>query len=113
MIRPDVVEELREEIRSVVAEHDGVMTTQALFDMKMLDSVMKESQRINPGSLNRFLRYVAKPVTLSDGTHLPAGYMVETAHALTVSDPDLYPNPEVRALHISNLPILYFLEKTE
>ncbi|XXG96060.1 hypothetical protein Hte_002337 [Hypoxylon texense] len=94
VVRPDVIEEVREEIRNVLAAHDGVMTSHALFDMKLLDSVMKESQRVNPGSLVRFQRYVAKPVTLSDGTHLPAGYMIETAHALAVQDPDVYQNPE-------------------
>lgn len=94
-MRPDVIEEVREEIRSVLAAHDGVMTSHALFEMKLLDSVMKESQRVNPGSLVRFQRYVDKPVTLSDGTHLPAGYMIETPHALAVQDPTVYQNPEV------------------
>lgn len=94
-MRPDVVEELREEITRVLAANDGVMTTHALFEMKLLDSVMKESQRVNPGSLIRFQRYVDKPVTLSDGTHLPSGYLIETAHALTVNDPEVYRNPEV------------------
>ncbi|KAI1776976.1 cytochrome P450 [Hypoxylon cercidicola] len=94
VVRPDLIEELREEIRSVLAANDGVMTSHALFEMKLLDSVMKESQRVNPGSLIRFQRYVSKPVTLSDGTHLPAGYMIETAHALAVQDPSVYQNPE-------------------
>ncbi|OTB03695.1 hypothetical protein M426DRAFT_321621 [Hypoxylon sp. CI-4A] len=94
VVRPDVIEEVREEIRSVLAKHNGVMTSHALFEMKLLDSVMKESQRVNPGSVVRFQRYVAKPVTLSDGTHLPAGYMIETAHALTVQDDAVYRNPE-------------------
>lgn len=64
--------------------------------MKLLDSVMKESQRMNPANLVRFTRYVQKPVTLSDGTHLPAGYLIEAPHALAVMDPELYRNPEVR-----------------
>lgn len=94
VVRPDVIEEIRKEVRSVLAANHGVMTSHALFEMKFLDSVMKESQRVNPGSLIRFQRYVDKPVTLSDGTHLPAGYMIETAHALTVQDPSVYRNPE-------------------
>ncbi|KAI0891821.1 cytochrome P450 [Annulohypoxylon nitens] len=95
VVRPDVVEELRQEIKTVLAANGGVMSSHALFEMKLLDSVMKESQRVNPGSMIRFQRYVAKPVTLSDGTHLPAGYMIETPHALTVQDPAVYRNPEV------------------
>ena len=45
---PEVIPDLREEIKSVLEETDGVMTTQALFRMKLLDSVMRESQRVNP-----------------------------------------------------------------
>ncbi|KAI1491516.1 ent-kaurene oxidase [Biscogniauxia mediterranea] len=94
VVRPDIINELRQEIESVLETTDGVMTTHALFEMKLLDSVMKESQRVNPGSLIRFQRWVAKPVTLSDGTRLPAGVMIETPHALAVQDPLSYENPE-------------------
>ncbi|KAI5861450.1 cytochrome P450 [Durotheca rogersii] len=99
VVRPDVVAELRDEIRRVLAANDGVMTSHALFEMKLLDSVMKESQRVNPGSLIRFQRYVAKPVTLSDGTYLPAGRLIETPHALAVNDPAVYKNPETFDAH--------------
>ncbi|KAI5918729.1 ent-kaurene oxidase [Camillea tinctor] len=94
VVRPDIIDELRKEITSVLETTDGVMTTHALFEMKLLDSVMKESQRVNPASLIRFQRWVAKPVTLSDGTHLPAGVMIEYPHALAVQDPFSYENPE-------------------
>jgi cytochrome P450 len=47
-IRPDVVEELRDEVRRVMADNDGTITTHALFEMKLLDSVMRETQRVNP-----------------------------------------------------------------
>ncbi|KAI1338803.1 ent-kaurene oxidase [Xylariaceae sp. FL0016] len=99
VVRPDIIAELRDEIRGVLAKTDGVMTTHALFEMKLLDSVMKESQRINPGSLIRFQRWVNKPVTLSDGTQLPANVMIETPHALAVNDPEIYQNPETFDAH--------------
>ncbi|KAH8673885.1 cytochrome P450 [Xylariales sp. PMI_506] len=99
--QPGLVEELRKEIRDVLDANGGVPTMHALFEMKLLDSVMKESQRTNPGSLAdmplaavRFVRYVEKPVTLSDGTYLPKGAMVESAHASIVNDPELYSQPE-------------------
>jgi cytochrome P450 len=95
VVRPDLVQELRKEIKSVLDANDGVLSTHALFEMKLLDSVMKESQRTNPGNLVRFVRYVDKPVTLSDGTHLPAGSMIEAPHSNIVQDPQLYTNPEV------------------
>ena len=89
------MQELRKEITTCMGQSGGVLTTHSLYDMKLLDSVMKESQRTNPGSLVRFQRYVDKTVTLSDGTRLPAGAMVEAAHANIVNDPQLYSTPEV------------------
>ncbi len=46
--RPDVVDACRKEIRAVLEASDGVMTTNALFNMKLMDSIMRESQRLNP-----------------------------------------------------------------
>ncbi|KAI1078786.1 cytochrome P450 [Whalleya microplaca] len=94
VVRQNVIAELRDEIKTVLAKENGVMSTHALFEMKLLDSVMKESQRMNPGNLTRFQRWTAKPVTLSDGTRLPAGYMIETPHAVAMQDPNLFSNPE-------------------
>ncbi|KAI0128888.1 ent-kaurene oxidase [Xylariales sp. AK1849] len=99
VVRPDIVDELRKEIKTVLAANDGVLSTHALFEMKLVDSVMKESQRVNPGNLVRFQRYVDKPVNLSDGTHLPAGSWIEAPHASLVSDPELYSNPETFDAH--------------
>ncbi|KAI0547088.1 ent-kaurene oxidase [Xylaria curta] len=94
-VRRDVVAELRREIKTVLAAHDGVLSTHALFEMKLLDSVMKESQRANPEFLVGFARYVDKPFTLSDGTRLPTGSIIESPHANIVQDPHLYSNPEI------------------
>jgi hypothetical protein len=49
----------------------------------------------------RFVRYVDKPLTLSDGTHLPSGSMIEAPHSSIVSDPTLYSNPEVGIGHMT------------
>lgn len=46
--RPEVVQDIRKEIKSVLADTDGVMTSSALFNMKLLDSFMRESQRFTP-----------------------------------------------------------------
>jgi hypothetical protein len=54
VVRPDLVNELRKEIKTVMAANGGALSTHALFEMKLLDSVMKESQRINPGNLGSF-----------------------------------------------------------
>ncbi|KAK2022647.1 cytochrome P450 [Colletotrichum zoysiae] len=60
-----------EEVRSVLEENGGVYTAKALAQMKLMDSVVKDSLRCNPQSLNSFSRLVKKEVTLSDGTVLP------------------------------------------
>lgn len=42
-----------------------------------------------------FRRYVYKPITLKDGTHIPAGTHIETPSLPVLHDPDHYPDPEV------------------
>ncbi|CAK7237381.1 hypothetical protein SCUCBS95973_009939 [Sporothrix curviconia] len=93
--RPDVVEACRQEIKHVLAASgdDGSMSTHALFNMKLVDSVMRESQRMNPPFLDSFRRYTLKPVTLRDGTFIPAGCLIEAANKAVLMDPDIYPDP--------------------
>ncbi|KAI2768606.1 cytochrome P450 [Daldinia loculata] len=49
--RPELIEDIREEIKNAVANSDGIITMRALFEMKLLDSVTKETVRLTPGSL--------------------------------------------------------------
>lgn len=69
------------------------MTTQALFQMKLLDSVMRESQRMNPFNIVRMQRLVLKPFRFADGTEIPAGTAVAVPSLPTLHDPELYPDP--------------------
>lgn len=69
------------------------MTTQALYQMKLLDSVMRESQRQNPSNIVRMQRCVLKPVRFSDGTEIPAGTSVAVPALPTLQDPKLYSDP--------------------
>lgn len=97
--RPEYIDPLREELREVLAETNGVLTKQTLTHLKKLDSFMKESQRHNPPSLGvyyqsfnftptkkklltngitaTFQRKVLTPVKLSNGLELPAGVIVQ------------------------------------
>ncbi|KXH34975.1 ent-kaurene oxidase [Colletotrichum simmondsii] len=70
---PDVIPALRKEVQSVLAANENEWSTSALFQMKLLDSVLRESQRFNPASLISFMRTITKPVTLKDGTQLLPG----------------------------------------
>ncbi|OWY45282.1 cytochrome P450 [Alternaria alternata] len=78
----EAIPQLREEISSTLSTHGWKKTS--LASMKLLDSAMKESQRMNP---------VSDPlanITLSDGTIIPKGYKLAVEHRL--QDPTLYPN---------------------
>lgn len=50
---PEYIDPLREEIRSVLAEHSGEITTKALQQMEKLDSYMKEVIRFFPIGMSK------------------------------------------------------------
>lgn len=47
---PEVVNDLRQEVRRALADNGGVLSTHALFEMKLLDSTMREAQRRHPSN---------------------------------------------------------------
>lgn len=83
---PEIIPELREEIRSVLNEH-GTFTTQALQKMKKLDSFLRETMRMYPINWTSFSRKVLKTFTLSNGQVIPAGSVIEVpAYSLSMDD---------------------------
>ncbi|KAI1260172.1 ent-kaurene oxidase [Xylariaceae sp. FL1019] len=92
---PEGLVEIRDEISRVLADHDGEMSSRTLFHMKLLDSAMKESTRLNPGHAVRFERYLQQSVTLKDGTVLPGGVVLEVPHEVSLLDPKRFQNPEI------------------
>lgn len=93
-VTPEYTEPLREEIRSVLAEHGGEITTKALQQMEKLDSYMKEVIRFYPIGMTSFTRKVNKGITLSNGQHIPAGVVLEVPSHAVYSDPALWPNSD-------------------
>ncbi|KAI8235522.1 Cytochrome P450 monooxygenase ATR2 [Colletotrichum sp. SAR 10_99] len=93
-IRPELVEELREEAQRVCDQFDGQLSPVALHELKLLDSVMKEAQRLNPTTPSHFHRVVERDITLKDGTLIPQGITVEAIFAPPLFDPVLFPNPQ-------------------
>ncbi|KAL1982503.1 hypothetical protein VTN96DRAFT_1228 [Rasamsonia emersonii] len=88
---PEYVAPLREEIKTVLQQENGWKAS-ALTKMKLLDSVMKETQRLNPAApLNRL---VMKDITLSDGTVLPKGASVAISSHPVMTDASIYEDPE-------------------
>ncbi|KAF4832904.1 Cytochrome P450 monooxygenase trt6 [Colletotrichum tropicale] len=69
---PKYFDLLREEIAQVLREDGGWKKT-SLYKMKLMDSCMKESQRLNILGHHMMNRRVEAPITLSDGTYLPRG----------------------------------------
>ncbi|KAI0423423.1 cytochrome P450 monooxygenase [Xylaria sp. FL1042] len=87
---PETLQAVRDEIAQVL-KADGWKKT-SLYNMKLLDSVIKESQRINP-AFTAMRRSVEGDTKLSDGTLLKKGARVHIdTHRM--QDPKVYENPE-------------------
>jgi len=83
---------LKEEIETVLHEFGG-WTKQALTHMKKLDSVLRESQRMNGVAIASVMRKAKVPYTLSDLTYLPKGtWVFSPASAIHHSEMN-YKNP--------------------
>ncbi|KZL80201.1 ent-kaurene oxidase [Colletotrichum incanum] len=88
---PEIMSDVRQEIVNVLRKHDGRITVKTLFDMKLLDAVCKESQRLNPADLLSARRRVMKPFTFPDGVSVPPGAMLAVPVHHIGRDPELFP----------------------
>ena len=110
-VQPDTVTLLRQEIATVIK--DGKLPLTHLGELKKMDSVMRESIRMNPFSLckitpNRrnctavlkamvvsLYRVAKKPFQVSNGVTIPAGTMIcVDSHHINL-DPNFWEKPEV------------------
>ncbi|KIA75417.1 cytochrome P450 [Aspergillus ustus] len=73
----ELIQPLREEIVAVVKEHGW--SEAALAKMVLLDSVLKETQRLEPLASFTLSRIAREPVVLNDGTRIPKGTQVRLA----------------------------------
>ncbi|KAJ5690473.1 hypothetical protein N7462_004865 [Penicillium macrosclerotiorum] len=100
-----LIQELREEVIAVIKEEGWKKTT--LYKLKLMDSVLKESQRLKPinivmredGNEVNFAtpasmrRLVLTDLSLSDGTIIPKNsFLVLSGEKMW--DAETYPNPE-------------------
>ncbi|GKT48776.1 dihydroML-236B monooxygenase mlcC [Colletotrichum spaethianum] len=88
---PEILEPLREEIRTAIGQNGW--QSNSLFNMKLLDSVMKETQRLKPIESALMRSLAVTDVKLSDGTVVPKGDVVAVA-SHQMWDPETYPDPE-------------------
>ncbi|KAK4247459.1 cytochrome P450 [Corynascus novoguineensis] len=91
---PHYLPELRDEVRTVLAEHDGVFTSAALQAMKKVDSFVKETMRLYPAGLVGFQRKVTKTFSLSNGQIIPAGVVIQVPSDAIARDPEVFPNAD-------------------
>ncbi|KAJ5018972.1 Cytochrome P450 monooygenase 1 [Colletotrichum sp. SAR 10_99] len=87
-LNEELIEPLREEVKKVAA--DGWKSS-ALYNLRLTDSVLKETLRLKPIATGR--RVMEDNVKLSDGSILPrtTGVAVSSAN---MWDPEIYPNPD-------------------
>jgi len=88
---PELIQPLRDEIVAVLGTKGWKKTS--LYNLKLLDSVLKECQRIRPINETSLQRLALKDVKLSDGTVLQRNGLSAVA-ATSRQDPKFYPDPE-------------------
>ncbi|RGP62599.1 hypothetical protein FSPOR_9178 [Fusarium sporotrichioides] len=93
---PDLITELRDEIKSVLQQHGGQWNKRAVAQMEKVDSAIRESQRKNSiVSIGVSRTVVAeKGVTFPSGTHVPKGLRVAVPGYSVLQDPEIYPEPK-------------------
>ncbi|KAJ1337326.1 cytochrome P450 monooxygenase 2 [Microdochium nivale] len=110
---PEFVEELRAEIKSVL-QAEGAWTKMVLFNLKSLDSAIKEAQRLRPNLSASMMRRVMAPVTIPGTDYvLPKGSQLVVSTHLRL-DADTYEQPhkyiggrfaELRSKESNKLPV--------
>ncbi|KAH8422248.1 cytochrome P450 [Aspergillus melleus] len=89
--RDELIVALRDETRSVV-QREG-LTVSALNNLHLMDSTLKESQRLKPSLAAAMQRISTDPITLSDGTRIPRNsYTIVSADRRL--DANVYPDPD-------------------
>ncbi|KAL2783812.1 cytochrome P450 [Aspergillus keveii] len=87
----DLIQALRKEIIAVMQE-DGWQKS-ALYKLKLMDSVLKESQRLKPIALVSIRRLATDDIELSGNTKIPKGTSLMMS-CKKMWDRDVYPEPE-------------------
>ncbi|KAF5720980.1 ent-kaurene oxidase [Fusarium mundagurra] len=87
---PELLQELREEIVTVLTAEGG-LTKAAMYNLKLMDSVIKESQRMRPILLGTFKRIAIADVTLPNGDIFKKGSKI-IGNMSHMWDSDTYDN---------------------
>ncbi|THU93438.1 cytochrome P450 [Dendrothele bispora CBS 962.96] len=88
--RPELAEPLRKEVQTTV-EREG-WTKDSMVQMRLLDSFLKESERLNGVGAIGLQRKVLRDFTFSNGITVPAGTMISASTWGLQRDDEIYPN---------------------
>ncbi|KAM0286462.1 hypothetical protein ACHAQH_000888 [Verticillium albo-atrum] len=88
---PDLFSDLRKEIVDVLKVEGWKKT--ALFNLKLLDSTIKESQRLRPILMTTMMRIATSDVPLSNGMTIRKGERI-AVDTSQMRDPAIYPDPD-------------------
>jgi cytochrome P450 len=94
--KQEYMDELRAEIEGVLAEHVGEWDKRALARMHKLDSVMRESQRLNSFmtmGLNRAV-VAENGIVTPSGVKVPRGYNAAVPSYAVLHDNSVYPDAD-------------------
>ncbi|KAJ1328159.1 cytochrome P450 monooxygenase 2 [Microdochium nivale] len=89
---PNFIEELRAEIKAVLVA-EGAWTKNALYNLKLVDSALKEAQRLRPIASATMVRMAMAPTPIPGTNHvLDTGALAVVSSHLRL-DPDVYEEP--------------------
>ncbi|KAJ8133481.1 hypothetical protein O1611_g135 [Lasiodiplodia mahajangana] len=91
LAQPELIHALRTEIIEVLRVHGW--TKVGLYNLKLMDSALKETQRVSPIQMVTMQRIAEADIHLSDGTVIPKGAKCAVANT-TRLDASLYEKPE-------------------
>lgn len=91
---PHFLEEIRKEIHEQQEAVNGLWDQDAFQNLHKLESAMKESARLSPGSSTTFSRVLLEDYTLSDGTELKKGQFVCVSSYCRSQDPAYVTDPQ-------------------
>jgi cytochrome P450 len=91
---PAFLVEIREEIQATHKRVEGNWDIAAFNSLEKLDSAMKETSRLAPGSLIVYTRHVEEPTSLSNGLHLQPGQLISTSGHSLAMDPTKFTDPQ-------------------
>lgn len=88
------IDDLREEVVTVLDEHNGVWTKATAAQMTKMDSVCRETLRLYAfGNRAVFKRVVADGLVTEDGIMLPKGAMLSLLAQPAQTDPEVFEDP--------------------